>query len=352
MIDYLESLNDEIKEYFSILSPVFPKWLLDYINTPEMQRISKISISCGSDYSKLFNIRYWYSNLEHSVGVALILWNFTHDKKQTLAGLFHDIATPVFKHCIDFMNGDAISQESTEERTTEFISNSKEIMTLLHRDGIKLEEVNDYKKYPLADNDTPRLSADRFEYTFSSGLTFFRIWDLETIKKIYSNITIAKNEDGLDEFAFKNKRTCSKYIHIISRIWPEWVSDKDRTVMQFIADICKAMNKRGFLSIDDLYVLSEEEVINRIKHCGDSYIEDAFVLFQNTGVVHRSDHYIENKYCINTKVKTRYVNPLVYTSNGFKRIKDIDERASREIDEYLALPKGGYYTWFDFDFKP
>ena len=179
MIDYLESLNDEIKEYFSILSPVFPKWLLDYINTPEMQRISKISISCGSDYSKLFNIRYWYSNLEHSVGVALILWNFTHDKKQTLAGLFHDIATPVFKHCIDFMNGDAISQESTEERTTEFISNSKEIMTLLHRDGIKLEEVNDYKKYPLADNDTPRLSADRFEYTFSSGLTFFAIVILE-----------------------------------------------------------------------------------------------------------------------------------------------------------------------------
>ena len=172
MDKYFESLNDEVKEYFSILSPEFPTWLLDCINTPEMKRISKISLSCGTDYSKCFDIKYWYSNLEYSIGVALIIWNFTHDKKQTLAGLFHDIATPAFKHCIDFMNGDSENQESTEERTTEIIKNSQEIMALLDRDGIKLKEVNDYKIYPLADNDTPKLSADRFEYTFSSGLTF------------------------------------------------------------------------------------------------------------------------------------------------------------------------------------
>ena len=93
-------------------------------------------MNCGTDYSKVFNIRYWYSNLDHSVGVALIIWNFTHDKKQTLAGLFHDIATPTFKHCIDFMNGDSEKQESTEERTEEIIRNSNSIMSLLKRDGI------------------------------------------------------------------------------------------------------------------------------------------------------------------------------------------------------------------------
>ena len=67
-----------------------------------MDRIGKISMSCGTDYSKCFDVKYFYSNLDHSVAVALIIWHFTHDKKQTLAGLFHDIATPVFKHCIDF----------------------------------------------------------------------------------------------------------------------------------------------------------------------------------------------------------------------------------------------------------
>ena len=50
-----------------------------------MQRIGKIGYGCGTDYTKIFNNKFLYSNLEHSIAVALIVWNFTKDKKQTLA---------------------------------------------------------------------------------------------------------------------------------------------------------------------------------------------------------------------------------------------------------------------------
>ena len=352
MYDYYDSLNNEVKEYFNILSPVFPKWLLEYINTPEMQRIDKISMSCGTDYSKCFDVKYWYSNLDHSVGVALIIWHFTHDKKQTLAGLFHDIATPVFKHCIDFMNGDSIKQESTEERTTEIIKNSNEIMSLLKRDGIKLEEVNDYKIYPIADNDTPKLSADRFEYNFSSGLTFFRVWELDKIKEIYNNVIVVKNEDGMDELAFSNKKVCEEYINTISKLWPEWVSDKDRTVMQFLADMCKSMSNAGYLTIDDLYNLSEKEVINKIISCEDKYLSESFNKFQDANIVYKSNKYVNGKYCVNVKAKARYIIPLVLTGNSVKRITDISKLANDDINTYLNKPNGGYYTYFDFEFTP
>ena len=352
MSKYIDNLNDEVREYFSILSPEFPEWLLEYIDTPEMERIGKISISCGTDYSRCFNIRYFYSNLDHSVGVALIIWNFTRDKKQTLAGLFHDIATPAFKHCIDFMNGDSETQESTEERTTDIIRNSTKIMSLLKRDGIKLEEVDNYKIYPIADNETPRLSADRFEYTFSSGLSFFRIWELDKIRKMYNNIIITKNEDGLDELTFKDCDLCEKYIQIVSKIWPEWVSDSDRTVMQFIADICKSMNNTGYLTIDDLYTLSEKEIIDRILNCGDSYLSLSFKKFQEADRVYYSCYPIENRYCVNVTSKTRYVNPLAITKDGVFRISNVSKEAKKDIEDYLRIPKGGYYTYFDFDFKP
>ncbi len=352
MNNYYNNLNNEVKEYFNILSPEFPEWLLEYIDTPEMERINKISNYCGTDYSKCFNIRYWYSNLDHSVGVALIIWNFTHDKKQTLAGLFHDIASPVFRHCIDFMNGDTEKQESTEERTTEIIKNSKEIMTLLNRDGIKPEEVDDYKLYPIADNNTPKVSADRFEYTFSAGLSFFRVFELDQIKRIYNNITVSKNEEGIDELVFKDKEICEEYINTISNLWPEWVSDKDRTVMQFLADMCKSMNNAGYLTINDLYTLSEKEIINKFINCKDTYLSDSFKNFQNADIVHSSNTKVDNRYCINVKAKTRYVNPLVLTENGPMRINKISEKANNQINEYLELPKGGYYTYFDFDFKP
>lgn len=163
----------ETKEYFKVLEPDFPEWLNDYIMTPAMQKQAKISVSCGVVYSDLFPTVRFYSSLDHSIAVALIIWHFTHDKKQALAGLFHDIATPAFKHCVDFLNGDYYKQESTEELTTRTIAKSKEIMQLLKRDGISLDDVNDYHKYPIADNDTPMLSADRLEYSLSNSLFMY-----------------------------------------------------------------------------------------------------------------------------------------------------------------------------------
>ena len=352
MSKYYDNLNDEVKKYFSILSPIFPNWLLEYIDNPEMERINKISMSCGTDYSKCFNVKYWYSNLDHSVAVALIIWNFTHDKKQTLAGLFHDIATPAFKHCIDFMNGDSETQESTEEFTTSMITNSPKIMNLLQRDNIKLEDVGDYKIYPIADNELPKLSADRFEYTFSSGLTFFRVWNLEKVKKMYNNIVIAKNEEGLDEFAFKDKDIAEEYIDTISKLWPEWIKDENRTVMQFLADICMSMKNAHYLNLNDLYTLSEKEIIDKILNCDDTYLSESFKKFLDADKVYKSDYPVENKYSVNVKSKTRYIIPLVQTEDGPKRITEISKKANKQINEFLNAPKGGYYTYFDFDFIP
>lgn len=351
MNNYLENLNEEVREYFKILSPEFPEWLLEYINTPEMQRIDGISLNCGTDYSNLFNIKYWYSNLDHSVGVALIVWNFTHSKKQTLAGLFHDIATPTFKHSIDFMNGDVEFQESTEERTEQIIRDSKEIMKLLQRDRIEIDEVSDYKIYPIADNDTPKLSADRFEYNFSSGLIFHRVWELDKIKEIYNNVTILKNEDGIDELGFKDYKICEKYINIVSKLWPEWISDEDRTVMQFLADIVKCMNIRGYLTIDDLYSLSEKEIINKILNCDDNYIKENFIKFQNATSIFKSDNPVKDKYCINVKFKRRYTIPLTKYNNKICRINKVSKSAEKDINEYFNI-RHYKYTGFDFNFKP
>lgn len=68
-------------DYFKILSNDFPEWLNDYINTDELQTQKYISTTCGTIYSDLFNNNTFYSSLDHSIAVALIVWHFTHDKK-------------------------------------------------------------------------------------------------------------------------------------------------------------------------------------------------------------------------------------------------------------------------------
>ena len=349
---YLKKIDPMIWEYFKILSDDFPEFLLDYIETPRMQKQDRISVSCGTFYSKMFD-NIWYSSLDHSVAVALIIWNFTHDKKQTLAGLFHDISTPAFKHCIDFMNNDYETQESTEDLTRTMILESKEIMHLLNRDNISIDEVSDYHIYPIANNDTPKLSADRLEYTLSNALgQIKKIWDLDEVKKIYSNIYIVNKEDGTPEMCFKDKEIAERFVEVMSELSVLYMNDNRRFGMQFLADMCKSMNNAGYLTIDDLYTLSESEIISKFLNCDDSYLSESFKRFQNADKVYRSNKHINGKYCVNIKAKTRYVSPLVLTENGAIRINRISKKANDEINAYINLPKGGYFTYFDFNFKP
>ena len=189
MSKYYDNISKEIKYYFKILEPDFPEWLNEYIDTKELLSQQYISVTCGTIYSDLFESNFFFSSLDHSVAVALIVWHFTHDKKQTLSGLFHDIATPAFKHCVDFLNGDYMLQESTENLTTKIIKNSKEIMQLLKRDNIEISEVDNYHLYPIADNDTPKLSADRLEYNAYMGTTRGLI-SFDEMLQIYNDIII------------------------------------------------------------------------------------------------------------------------------------------------------------------
>ena len=334
-----------MKEYFKILSNEIPEFLNDYINTPQMQKLAGISVSCGTYYTKLFDKMVWYSSLDHSIAVSLIVWNFTKDKKQTIAGLFHDIATPVFKHSIDFMNGDYKKQESTEELTTQIISESKEIMSLLKRDGIKIEEVDNYHIYPIADNDTPMLSADRLEYTFSNGLDVCKnIWDLEEVKEIYENIEIQKNEQGIEELGFKDIKIAEKFVKGMRILSNSYIDNKTKFSMQFLADIMKIMSSQNLITKKDLYELSEKEVIERIENCDYAEISQKFDMWKNAHEIKESDEKVKDKYCVSIDAKIRYINPLV---NGI-RISEISEVAKEEIQKALKF-KTKKYAYLDFD---
>lgn len=349
MYNYFETISGTLKKYYNILSDDIPDFLNDYINTKEMQRIGKISCTSGTWCTKIFDYKLSYSNLDHSIAVALIIWNFTKDRKQTLAGLFHDIATPVFKHSIDFLNGDYEKQESTEELTTQIISESEEIMSLLNRDNINLEEVNNYHKYPIADNDTPMLSADRLEYTLSNGLGVrANLWDMDKVKEIYNNIEIQLNEKGIEELGFKDKTQAEEFVKVMSQLSCLYISSETKLAMQFLADIVKKMVDENLLTKEDLYTISEDEIINKIENAPIKDISNSFKLFKNSTKIYEADTEIKDKYCVSIKAKNRYILPLVRKNNTYIRINEVSTQAKDDIDNFLNY-KTKKYAYLDFN---
>lgn len=313
-----------------------PEVLQELADTPEMLRLKGVGMHCGVDYAAfpLFTkARGAYSRWQHSLGVANIVWHFTHDLKQAAAGLFHDIATPSFAHTIDFLNKDYLVQESTELGTREMIKNSKKIMDLLEAHQLSLNEVCDYHLYSIADNDTPKLSADRLEYTLGYGYMVHHL-SLAEIVGMYQDLFIAANEEGSPELAFQTLEQARKFTRLVLKNGRVFVSKEDRFAMQSLADIIGYGESLGVVTKEDLYT-TEPLVIAKLQEHPETAA--LWQKYRQLAVVTSSKERPEQGYSVQISAKKRYIDPLVLVDGKAVRISQVDEEINRELAEFLAL---------------
>lgn len=255
----------------------------------------------------------------------MIVWHFTQDRRQTIAALLHDIATPTFAHVVDFLNGDHLKQESTENGTVNIIASSPEIMTRLKEWNIELEEVADYHVYPIADNDSPKLSADRLEYTLSN-LVNYRITPTEKIKEWYDHLMVGKNEEGEDELMFDDFQIAEAFCLSALETSKIYVADEDRFAMQTLSELlCKHIT-RGVLSKNDLY-RTESEVIALLQQ--DEEARQDWERFRALRHIHRGNH-AGAKTVLS---KRRYINPYL---NGKGRMVHLSDMFAQALEPFLS----------------
>lgn len=313
----------------SIYHHEIPDFMKPYLETEAIERLKFVDMNCGMNYTSFRRFVHIeaYSRFHHSLGCALIVWHFTHDQKQSLAALFHDIATPAFSHVIDFVHHDYLKQETTENLTAEFIRRDAGITKLLEKDGILLNEVSDYHIYPIADNDSPRLSADRLEYICGDILDF-KLSDEETVKRLYNDLCIMINEEGHEELVFMHDEYASQFAHLALECGRIYSGDENRYAMDFLADLLRDALNEKLLSEDDLY-RSEKDVIAIIRN---SRFKERLKIFMNLCRTERCDPTDPLSRVIDAK--KRYINPLC--RNGY-RIAAKDENIRQEIREFLDI---------------
>lgn len=247
-----------------IYHPELPGFLAPFVRLPELERLRRVGMNCGCEYTSFprFQGLPESSRYHHSLGAALITWHFTRETAPTLAALFHDIATPVFAHTVDFLCGDYLTQEATEDGTGEMLRRSGALSKLLAPLGLRIEDVEDYHQYPVADNDSPRLSADRLEYTLRNIL-HYRFGTLEDLRRFYDDLRVV-SEDGVPELAFECLDTARDFAFAALGCSEIYVSPEDRYAMQRLSELLGDAIKRGALKPEDLYGV-EPDVIARLQ---------------------------------------------------------------------------------------
>lgn len=305
--------NQSVKEYINMLGPI-PKFLDKYLSLRILTRLKKIGYFCGMDYATphVYMFDYKISRYEHSLTTALITWRFTKNKKQTLAALFHDVSTPCFSHVIDYMNKDYENQESTEEKTETILRNSRKLKELLKEDKLSIDDILDFKKYTIVDNNRPKLCADRIDGIILTSLGWTKTLSMEEIPGILNSIEVMINEDNEKELGVTTNEIANKLCDLNREIDIVCHSNEDNYMMELLAEITKYAIDKQYITYENLYEYNEEKLMKILYSQDDTALKILLNLFKTVTLEEISIKEIP-------KLKRRYINPLV---NGKRFIQE------------------------------
>jgi len=299
-----------------------PEFLYTAARTPALQRLKDVGMHCGCQYTDfpLFRGLAPYSRFDHSLAVARILWDFTEDPKQVLAGLLHDAATPVFSHVVDFLNGDHLTQESTESGLQEIIENDTALPAVLDALELCPEDVCHCHRYPLADCPSPRLCADRLEYTLSNGVHYGFCGD---VQYMYDDLVA----DG--EFVFNTGVIALDFARMALQCGKVYVCDEDRYAMERLSRLLRKALDENIITRQDLYT-TEAQVIEKL-------LRQDWESFCRLSRVFRVDAPGEFSYRV--PAKKRYIDPMV---RGQGRVSEIFPEFKEQVEEFLSRSQDYY----------
>ena len=317
-------------KYLSIYQTETPEFLRALCDTPPLRRLADVGMNCGCEYTSFprFAGIERYTRAEHSLGAALIVWRFTSDAAQSVSALLHDVATPVFAHVVDFLRGDYLSQTATEAGTAGIIRGSAEIGAVLRSIGLRAEDVEDYHRFPVADNDPPRLSADRLDYSCGNALNF-GLAGRDELASLIGDLRVGENEYGETELVFRSADKAARFAALALECSKIYVCDADRYAMQRLSELLRSALDDGAIAESDL-ASTETAVVEKL--CAGEALAAQWAAFRALRRTERADMPDGREGWRLIRAKHRRIDPFV---EGRGRVSALDAAFAAQTAAFL-----------------
>lgn len=152
MINY----DDAVYGNIQITEPV----LRDLMASNAMQRLQGV---LQHGISALIGITEPITRYDHCLGAMLLVRRLDGSLPEQIAALLHDVSHTAFSHVIDYVVDGHDSQSYHDEKKEEYLLTT-DIPKILQRHGFDWHDFLDEANYPLLEQESPRLCADRIDY--------------------------------------------------------------------------------------------------------------------------------------------------------------------------------------------
>lgn len=140
--------------------------LLDLIQTAAMQRLRGV---LQHGVTALLGITAPVNRFEHSLGVMILVRRLGGGLEEQIAALLHDVSHTAFSHVIDYVF-DGHHQQSYHEERKEWFLEQSDVPDCLQRHGYNWRRFLHEEDYPLLEQPSPALCADRLDYFLRDSL--------------------------------------------------------------------------------------------------------------------------------------------------------------------------------------
>ncbi len=148
--------NDPIYGTTTIDEPV----LLDLLRSQAMQRLHGV---LQHGITGLIGLTQPITRFEHSLGAMLLVRRLGGSVREQIAALLHDVSHTAFSHVIDYVIDDHDGQSYHDEMKEAYMITT-DLPDILARHAYGWTDFVDETAFPLLEQPSPRLCADRIDY--------------------------------------------------------------------------------------------------------------------------------------------------------------------------------------------
>ncbi|MBU1126360.1 HD domain-containing protein [Patescibacteria group bacterium] len=296
--------------------------ILELIESPALQRLKKVSQFGLPD-------RYYhldgYSRFDHSLGVMILLRRLGAGEEEQIAGLLHDASHTAFSHLVDWLHGDTENEDS-QDRFHEERLNQTDIPQILSKYGYSVHRIADHHLFPLLEQDTPQLCADRIDYAM-------REFKPRIVKKLLPKIITHKQR-----IVFEDQTSARLFAEEFLRAQMEhWGGEEAVSRYKIFSSILRYALQHNWIKNDDL-MRDDEHVLKLMDQYGDDRVQEILKLLSLRAL---PDLPLEQQA---TPKKFRHVDPEFIKEGVVVRLSNEDETFKTMLEKAKKINDLGIFS--------
>jgi hypothetical protein len=322
-------INDVVHGRKEIKEPV----LVELIQSKAMQRMKGICQQ-GVPEEYILKSQPSFCRYDHCVGTMLILKKLGASLEEQAAGLLHDVSHTAFSHVVDYVFGGGEKEDYQDSIHHTFFGSGTELAGILEKHGMNPEDISDFGRYSLLEQEQPEMCADRFDYT----TRYWTVYGDRDFAKSCLNSAAARS--GIMAFT---SRDAAHEFAVRHTVWqPEWAgwggTQFDMRIRWYLfGEALRIAMQYSIVELKD-FMGTDAFVMRKIDRARNPVITKIFKVLRKP-LKYKVSSGGRPRLVLHSKF--RYVDPLFMDGGEFRRLSDVDKRFVASTESHRRLNKIG-----------